>query len=97
MEGVLNMFNLIQLTTDLGRKSTHWGVYRDGVMVFKGTKNRCVNFINTGSPDVDKPTPSNVPVEVEIQMSDLEISSCKKLRENRRESRRFKSLWDVKK
>ena len=87
------MFNLIQLTTDLGRKSTHLAVYRDGELVFKGTKSRCFNFINTGSPDVDT-SPDPVEVETETPMTDLEVRGCNQLSQNRRESRRMKSLWN---
>jgi hypothetical protein len=51
------MINMIQCNTDLGRKSTNWIVYFDGVEVFRGSRKRCFNLIHRGNPTIDSPPP----------------------------------------
>ena len=83
------MYNMIQCKTDLGRNSTSWIVYRDGEEVFRGSRKRCFNFINRGTPSIDTPPP---PPIVETPPSDMEVNVITNLRNLRRESRRLRGL-----
>jgi len=83
------MYNMIQCKTDLGRNSTMWMVYLDGVEVFCGSRKRCFNVINRGNPSIDIPSP--LPI-VETPLSDMEVNVITNLRNHRRNSRRLRGL-----